>query len=233
MKHLRMLGLAGLALVAFMAIAAASASAKATVCSTDKATDNTHNLPNGTACPGGPAGSFIYSGKIKASVTDPPGVVLQGTEDGTLTVTVTCKTSIIEGTINGTTGTGSLTVLTFGTCSAPQCSNGVTATTSASSTNPWPATATTTTAGSANGNGTLDVNNITLQFDCNIFGLHTICKYEKTEAQVDFDGNDTAPELTAYTIVLFPEAGSSSLCGRHAGLTATYKFTTPTSLWVT
>ena len=232
MKHLKTPGLTALILVAFMVIAA-SASANATMCSTDQNDGNNEHAPL-TACPGGPAGSFVYSGKIKATVTYPPGAVFKATDaDGTTRSTRTCTTSTGEGTVNGTTGTGSLTSFTFSTCSAPQCPSGVTATTTASASNPWPVTATTTEASKASGNGTVDVKNFTWQFDCNVFGLHAICRYENAEAQLDFDGSDTAPELSANTLLLMSEAGSSSLCGQHASWTATYRITRPASLWVT
>lgn len=77
------------------------------------------------------------------------------------------------------------------------------------------------------------MKNVTIEFDCNAFNVHTICKYEKSEVQADFDGSDSAPELTMNTVALTPEAGSSSLCGQHGGWTGTYRMVTPGSLWFT
>jgi len=229
MKYVKILGLASLAVLAFMAVAAASASANAKVCSTVTGSPNTE-IPN-VACNAGHG--VVYSGPFSGTGT---ATLTATNSSGSSVATVTC-TSTSGGTVNGTTGTGTITSLTFTGCSSPSCPNGVTASSNASAANNYKATATTEIAGTENTNGILDVSvgtaEPTGQFDCNVFGIHTICKFKTSSAQLKIDGSDTAPALTATNIALTKEEGPESLCGVKADWTAAYnKSVTPSSIFI-
>ncbi len=230
MKYVKMFALAAVAVTALVAVAASSASASAKVCSTA----TTAHTPT-TACTAGHG--WVYQGKISAKLKTGTNAVLKATTGGGfVTSTVTCTGSESEGEVtNGTTGTGKLTKLTFTGCSSSSCSGagGVTASSTASAATPWAATATTTIPGTENGNGIMDVSNATGQFTCDtgIFG-HVTCKYEVSTAQPHVTGSDTEPLIVANAIILTTEPNQNSLCGAHASWTATYKVTTPSSLWV-
>jgi hypothetical protein len=226
MKYVKMIGLVALAAMALMAVSAASASANAKVCSTTTGSPNTE-IPN-VACLSGHG--VVYSGPISASLVAGTNAVLKATNSSGSTVTeVKCSQSTSSGTINGTTGSGSISTLTFGTCSSEQCPSGVVA---SSTGTPYAATATTDGA-TINTNGILDVTNAAGKFECKgtIVGTVT-CSYTAALAQPTIDGSDTAPRMTASNIALARSGGLEFLCGAKADWTASYNVTTPSSLFV-
>lgn len=229
MKYAKMVCLVAVAAMALMAVVASSASANAKVCST--VTTNPPNTEQPTVNCKANHG-VVYSGKVVATLEAGTSALLKATRTSGETVTeLTCTSSESEGSVNGTTGTGSITKLTFGGCSSPLCPNGVSASTTASAGSPWAATATTTIAGTENTNGILDVSNPTGQFDCiDLFGVHHICKYTVATASPHITGSHTNPTLKATNIQLNLHEGSTLFCGNHASWNAAYKITTPSSL---
>jgi hypothetical protein len=226
MKYLKLIGLAALAVTALMAIGASSASANAKVCST--VTTNPPNTEQPTvACKSGHG--VVYSGEIHAVNV---GIVkLTATEpDNT---TVECTTSTSQGTVNGTTGSGTITTLTFSGCSSGFCS-AVGGHIVASAPGGWSATATTEITGTENTNGIMDVtiNGNAGKFECIGGFVTTTCEYSATTPTMKIDGSDTEPKLTATNIPLTKTLGPESTCGKKADWTGTYKVTTPSSLFI-
>ena len=221
MKHLKILGLAVVAAMALMAVTAGSASA-AKVCSTSAGT----HTPT-TAC--GTGDGWVYSGEIKASLTPKTAATLVArSASNSIITTVTCTGSEAAGTVNGTTGEGSLTSLTFvtSTCSSGLCPNGVHA---ESENLPW-ATSVASTSGT---NGTMTTKNVTGEFVCTgAFGINTTCTYSAASATTSITGGEPA-EMVATAVPLAKTVGAESICGAKSEWSGSYQITTPTSLFIT
>lgn len=220
MKYLRIIGLAALAAMALTAFAASSASA-AKVCSTSG---------TGAAC--GAGHGNVYSGAIVGKNVG--NVVLKVTNSsGSVINTVTCTESEAAGEVtNGETGAGKLTKQTFGGCTSNVC-GATTASTTASTTNPWASSVRTEIEGTENTNGIMTVEGVTGSFTCKFFGIPVTCKYSTAKAEVKVDGSDTEPKITASNVALtLEEGGNESVCGKAGDWTGNYNITTPTSLFI-
>jgi hypothetical protein len=218
MKYVKILGLVAVALAAMMAIGAASASASAKVCSTSGA---------GAAC----GGSKAYTGEIVA--TSNKVTLTATTPDNT---TVTCTESTSKGTVNGETGTGAITALSFGSCSSAFCSllDGKIVATASVPAAGWAATA--TTGGEAAPNGFMDVkiNGAAGKFTCfNTAGtiVTSNCEYTATEPQLTIKGG-TPASLVATNVTLTKSVGPEGTCGTSGDWSGTYTVTKPTNLTI-
>jgi hypothetical protein len=218
MKYLKIISIAALAAMALMAVAASSASA-ATICST---------AGKGTACKSGHGNQ--YTGEVHA--VNVGNVILKVTNSKKEVInTVTSTSSTVQGNItNSEEGIGNITSLTFAGLSSSLCSS-VTATTSASTTNPWPSTVATDGA-TENTNGIMSTSNVTGSFTCTFLGFPVTCKYKTAKAETTVDGSDTEPKVTATEVSLEKEEGGESVCGTSADWSGTYKITTPSSLFI-
>ncbi|HYQ77718.1 MAG TPA: hypothetical protein VEP91_01245 [Solirubrobacterales bacterium] len=218
MKYLKIIGLAALAAMALTAFGVSSASA-ATVCSTEG---------HGSACKAGHGNQ--YTGEIHA--VNVGNVILTATSSEGKTVnTVTSTSSTVQGTISDSeSGAGSISIMSFAGLSSTLCSS-VSATTTASSTNPWPSSVT-TDGPSETTNGIMTTSNVTGSFTCSFLGALVTCKYFTSNAQTTVDGSDTDPLVTAESIPLSWEQGPTSVCGSKADWTGTYTITTPKSLFI-
>ena len=215
MKYVKIMGLAAIAAMALMAVVAASASANAKVCSTSG---------TGVACNAGHGN--VYTGKVVAKV-NASGTILTMTNPDNWTLK--CSESVAEGEItNGSTGTGKIIKLTFGTCSSAFCFGALSETSPAG----WPATATTTTAGVIDTNGIMDVtiNGNAIKFVCTF--PQTTCEYSATTPQVHIKGSGAAPQMVATNISLTKTFGPEFTCGTNADWSGTYNVTTPVSLFI-
>jgi len=220
MKYLKLIGLTALAALALTAIMATSASA-AIVCST---------TGTGAACGAGHGkvytGSIVSknSGNVVFSVTNAEGKVIN---------TITSTTSELAGEVtNGDTGVGKITKLTLTGVTASICTS-VSATSSASTTNPWPLSVTTEVGGSQNTNGTMTIEHFTWTFSCDFLGFSVTCKYARPKVQVKVAGSDTEPTIIASNVLAELESGNNAaVCGLKADWTGTYKITTPASLFI-
>ena len=218
MKYIKMMALVALAAMATMAIAASSASASAKVCSPTQGNTN-------VACEAGHG--KVYEGEIHALLaTGTTARLVSGF------ITVTCNESTGQGSINGTTGTGSLTALNFAKCNS--FLGGCNANTSASAANPWPVTVTTDGLATST-DGLMDVNNITGEFNC----AGEICKYinesspVKPEPTIDgSSANHNTARIIASAVKLIKEPVSGNLCSNTATWNGTYSITTPDTLVV-
>jgi hypothetical protein len=214
MKYLKILSLAAVAALAIMAIAGASA-ASAKVCSTTNV--------GGAACAG--SHGTEYKGALSAS--------LESGTSATLTsgfMVVTCTSSSLGGTIdNASTATGSITSLTFSSCSN-NFGQTCTANTNASSGNKWPAKAVTETAP----NGRLEVENITGAFTCGTSTCHYKAAKVGAKGEIKVTGGEPAT-VKATSVPLEREVveGDSGLCSSTATWTGAYLVTTPSSLFLT
>jgi hypothetical protein len=222
MKYVKIIGLMAVAAMALTAMFAASASANSKTCSTAAST----HTPT-TAC--GAGHGNVYQGAFDATLEAGTQAVLTATNpDNT---TVKCTESTVQGTIaNGTTGTGTITKLSFGGCSSGFCSLLGGKVTAEGTTYPWASTATTTTAGVNNGNGTLDVTNAAGKFVCS--AGPTVCEYTAATASVDITGSDTAPTAKATNVALTKTVGPEFTCGTTGDWSGAYIVTTPSSFWV-
>jgi len=210
--RLKIIGLAALAM-ALMAFAASSASAK--VCAT---------TGTGEACTTGK----VYSGAIEATLKTGTSATLTATNSsGSSVSTVTCTSSTVKGTVTGSTGAGKISSFTFATCSSAACPNGVTASTTASTTNEWPAQATAT----GSGNGTLAVEKVEGSFVCGTILGNITCTYKTAKATTTVTGGEPA-HVTATSIPLERVSGAEATCGTKADWSGTYVVTNPASLWV-
>jgi hypothetical protein len=206
MKYVKMLGLAAIAAMAIMAVMGAG-TASAKVCSKS---GSGHG-----ACAAGHGN--VYVGNFTAtSAAGTTATLVSGF------VTVHCH-SHVEGTINGTNTTGTVTSLTFSKCETSGGS-ACTAASSASAGSPWTASTKTGTAP----NGTLTVNNVTGEFTC----LGTTCKYKATTASAAVTGGETA-SVKATNVPLEKDTGSGFLCSNTATWSGTYSVSTPDSLYLT
>jgi hypothetical protein len=208
MKQLKMLGLAAVAAMAVMAVLGAG-TASAKVCS---------KSGGDGACAAGHGN--IYVGNFTAtSETGTTATLVSGF------VTVNCH-SHVEGTLNGTTNTGTITSLTFSNCKSG--SEPCTASTTASAANPWTAAVTTGTAP----NGTMTTGTVTGEFEC--FG--TRCKYHAattgSKGEIVVNGGETAT-VKATKVPLAKEAVSGFLCSSTATWSGEYLVSTPDSLYLT
>jgi hypothetical protein len=219
MRYVKIMGLVAVALAATMAIGAASASASAKVCSTSG---------GGSACASGKA----YSGGIAAFSTK---VTLTATApDNT---TVTCTESQAVGTVNGETGSGSISSLTFAVCSSAFCTllNGEIIATASVPVGGWAATA--TTGGEAAPNGIMDVtiNGAAGEFKCvdknNTSTVFTTCKYNAGTAELTIKGG-TPASLVATNVPLTKTSGPEGTCGTKADWSGTYTVSKPTNLTI-
>jgi hypothetical protein len=220
MKYHKIMGLVVvLSAMALMAVTASSASAITKICST---------AGSGTACTSG-HGS-VYKGKIAAKNVG--NVILSVTNSSNSVInTVTSTSSEVEGEVtDGELGVGKITKMTFSGLSSSLCSS-VTATTTASTANPWPSTVATDGATETT-NGIMTTEKVTGSFTCTFLGLPVTCKYFTSKAVTTIDGNDTEPKVTATGVGLEWEEGNQSVCGTHADWTGTYKVTTPSSLFI-
>lgn len=220
MKYLKILAFAALAAMALMAVAASSASA-AKVCST---------AGTGAAC--GAGHGNVYTGPIVGKNVG--NVILEVTNgSGSVINTVTCTESEAAGEVtNGETGAGKLTKQTFKSCTSNVCGT-TTASTTASTTNPWASAVRTEIEGTENTNGIMTVEGVTGSFTCTFIGIPVTCKYKAAKAEVKVDGSDTEPKITASKVALeLEEGGNETVCGKKGDWTGTYKITTPSSLFI-
>ncbi|HVD41589.1 MAG TPA: hypothetical protein VNC16_11400 [Solirubrobacterales bacterium] len=214
---IKIIGLAVVAAMALMAFAASSFG-NAKVCSGEGAT---------AEC-GGTHGK-VYDGTILATLKTGTSATLTTTNSSGGTVnTVTCLTSTVHGTVVGDTGTGTIDEFTFANCSSAACPNGVTASTTASTTNTWPATATKGTAP----NGTLSVEKIDGEFICGTIIGNITCRYTATKATTTVTGG-TPATVTATNVALTRSSGPEATCGAKADWSGVYTITTPKSLFLT
>jgi hypothetical protein len=219
MQHIKTIALAALATLALAAFAASSASA-ATICST---------AGTGTACKSGHGNQ--YSGSIVAS--NAGNVIFSFTNaEGKVINTVASTSSVIEGKItNSEEGIGDITKLTFSGVSSGTCSS-VAFTTTASATNPW-AISVSADGGTEDTNGILTIKGVSISFTCTFLGFPVTCKSSASTSEMTIDGSDTEPKITANNVLLAGEAGNNaSVCGTSVDWSATYKITTPSSLFV-
>ena len=220
----KMLGL-GLGLLVIMALMAATAglASAARVCSTSAGT----HTPT-TAC--GSSDGWVYSGGIAASLTPGGSAVLATvSSSGSVITTVTCTKSEAGGNVNGTTGEGSITSLTFVTssCSSNLCPNGVHA---ESENLPW----STNVAFTNGASGTMTTKNVAGEFVCTAaFGFNITCTYSAASATTAVVGSDSAPEIIATNVPLAKTSGPESTCGAKGEFSATYRVTAPTTLFIT
>lgn len=210
---LKIIGLVALSAMALMAFAASSASAK--VCST---------AGTGEACTSGK----VYSGTVEATLKPETSATLTATNSsGGSVSTVTSTSSTVKGSVTGSTGTGSITSLTFASLSSSACPNGVTASTTASTSNPWAVT----TAATSGGNGTMTVENVEGSFVCGTFLGNITCTYKAASATTSVTGGEPA-HVTATNVALSRVSGPEATCGTKADWSGTYVVTTPSSLWL-
>jgi hypothetical protein len=203
MKHAKMLGLAAVAALALMALVGAGTASATIVCSASG---------TGTACAGSHGNQ--YTGPISAELTTGKSAQLVSGF-----ITVTCTESTAGGSVTGSTGAGSLTSLTFNSCTS-----GLGACTAKSTGTPWAAQATTGTAP----NGTMKVNNVAGEFTC----AGETCKYSAASATTEVKGGAPA-EIVATKVPLSKAAGSGPFCSSTATWSGEYKITSPTSLYLT
>jgi hypothetical protein len=218
MTYLRLIGLAAIAAMALTASIASSASA-ATICST---------AGKGIACKSGHGNQ--YTGSISA--TNVVNFVLTITNsEGHVINVMTATSSTLEGTItNSEEGTGEITKLTVTGLSSSLCSS-LTATTTASPTNPWPTTMATDGA-TENTNGIMTISNLGLSFTCTFLGLPVTCVYSASSGEATLDGSDTEPKITASNVRLTYLSGNKSVCGEGVDWTSTHRLKTPSSVFV-
>jgi hypothetical protein len=221
-KYAKAMGLAVVAALAVMALVGAT-SASAKICSTSG---------TGLTCGGSHGKAMTVGDVIEASVIG----------EARLTsgfINVTCGESKIVGKITstpeGASVGGQLTSVTFNDChsNANTTTNSCTASTSASTANPWSVTATT----SAAPNGNMSVGTVTGTFTCNAGFLGTpTCRYHAASVPKEklvITGSDTEPIIHAEGVSLTKEEVSSFGCSSTATWEATYKVTKPTSLFMT
>jgi hypothetical protein len=217
MKHLKILGLVAVALAAMIAIGAASASASARVCSTSG---------TGAAC----GSSKAYTGEIIASAK-----LETWTATSPDNSSFSC-TGTIKGTVNGETGTGSVTSLSSENCSSPFCTllDGKIVATAGVPAAGWAVTA--TTGGEAAPNGIMDVkiNGAAHKITCsNTAGtvVTTNCEYTATEPQLTIKGG-TPATLVATNVTLTKSVGPEGTCGTGGDWSGTYTVSKPTNLTI-
>jgi hypothetical protein len=206
---------------------APSASANAKVCSTGFGT-HTPTIP----CSAGHG--YVYSGSIIAATAVPSSksILTSTSASGPPVTTITCSGSSIQGTVDGTTGSGTITGLLFESCSSPLCFAGVHVTTPASPTKAWAATLTTEVAGVINTKGRLDISDMALSFVCTTLVAGNItCSYTAASESVRVLGG-SSPEITANNVLLVRTAGPDTYCGVKIDWQGAYRITTPSSLYV-
>jgi len=205
------------ALSALALIAATAPSAPAKVCSASG---------SGEAC-GGTHG-FVYSGTVEGSLKTGTSASLTATNaEGKSVSTITCVSSSVKGTVTGSTAVGNITSVTFANCSSAVCPNGITASTTASSTNPWPASAVTVTAP----NGTLTVEKLEGEFVCSTIIGSVTCRYSASSASGTVSGG--SPATVGLPVGLAKITGPEAVCGSKADWTGTYTVTAPCSVYLT
>jgi hypothetical protein len=206
-----------LVLAALAAIGVVVPSASAKVCSAAGA---------GEAC-GGTHGS-VYSGTMEGSLKSGTSATLTATNaEGKSVSTVTCVSSSVRGSVTGSTAIGSITSVAFANCSSSVCPNGITASTTASLSNPWPASATTGTAP----NGTLTVEKLEGEFVCSTIIGSVTCRYSASSASGTVTGG--SPATVGLPVGLAKISGPEAVCGSKADWTGTYTVTTPGSVYLT
>jgi hypothetical protein len=208
MKHLKMLGPASIAALAMMAVMGAGTASAVTICS---------HSGTGTACAG--IHGNHYTGAVAANA--PKAELTSGF------VNVTCKSNA-AGTVNGTTGAGSITELSFNTCT----DNFGHVCTAVSTGRPWAAQAAGPTTAT---NGSLTVSNAAGEFACPSpfnTGSIVICKYATPTAVSNVIGGAPA-SIEAKGIKVTTQPGSNVLCSKEATFSGTYSITTPSSLYIT
>lgn len=215
MDYRKTLLIAALASLTILGVGSASASASK-VCS---------QSGTGAAC--GSGHGNVYTGALKGALK--AGTALKWTS---AFITITCSGSTIGGSItNGETGTGNVTSVAFSSC-LDSFGTTCTASTTASTTNPWPVTTTTTKAP----DGTAVVKGFTTSFTCPVFGSPVTCHYNSPEAgsagELVLTGGETA-QFDATNVPSVKETGSASLCSETATSSAEYTVTTPDSLYLT
>lgn len=221
MKHVKILGLAAMAVLALTAVAASSASA--TVLCTNEAAHQ-----NGVLCASPHGQTIKEKTPIIASLKTGTKAKLTATSSkGTSVATVECSTSNVSGTMNPN-GAGKINSFTFSNCASSSCPNGVTASTTASTSNEWTATAAWTSGTS----GTLTVNNVDGEFICGSIIGNVTCRYTAASASAAA-ASGTPATVTATNVSLTRTVGAESLCGAKADWSGTYVITTPSSLFIT
>lgn len=221
MKYAKTLLLMAVAALTLIAILAPSASANAKVCSTAA----TAHTPT-TACAAGHG--WVYQGSVVTTLQPETSASLTATKpDNT---TIKCTEATFAGSVtNGTTGTGNVTKLTFGSCSSAFCSLLGGKISVEGTKLPWSATGTTTSAGINNGNGTLDMFNGAGKLVCS--AGPTVCEYSTPNASIDFTGGE--PASGQITSAPAPKiSGPEFTCGTEADVSGSVNVTTPSSIWV-
>jgi len=217
-RYVKIIGLAALASLALLACVT-SAAFGAKVCSTSG---------TGKECGGGHG--KLYTGSLSGKNAGNIVFTMFSSEKKVID-TVTCTTSEAGGTItNGETGVGSINKVTFTGCSSSICSS-VLASTNASTTSPWEFEVGTDSA-TENTNGAMTVRNVTRTFTCTFLGLPVICKYFAASVLTQVDGSDIEPKITGNAMSLATEEGNVSVCGASSQWTATYRITSPASLFI-
>ena len=222
MKRLKKICLAAAVAMALAAAVVPSASADARVCSTSAGTHS----PT-TSC--GAGHGWIYSGVFHSTLRPSTSFTLRETSASGGTVgTVTCTEATASGTVDGTTGTGSVTAYTFVTssCSDASCPSGVHVSTAGA---PWASTFT-FSSGTA---GQLHISGVEVDFACTAaFGITITCKFSAATSTLEVTGGEPAL-LKAQNISMTKTSGPESTCGAKADSSGEYQVATPSSVFIT
>jgi hypothetical protein len=204
MKHVKMLGLAVVAVVALTALLGAGSASATVLCKT---------LPSKGVCGSKYPANTLFSAKATGATLE------------TNTENVTCKTSstAVKNTAeSGSPLPGEVTSLSFGECTSS--SNAACTVTSVGT--PW----TGSVAWTSGGNGTLTVANGGARVSCGFGFLQ--CRFGAKSLSLEIQGGNPA-KVIANKVPLEMTAEEGFLkCPTEAKWTATYETTSPTALWV-
>lgn len=203
MKHMKMLGLCLVGVMALMALVGAGTASATKLCSENK-----------TPCP---AGSTIASG------TALKGQLRPGTEAVFVTslLTVKCTESTIEGKTTSAGGGAGVNVKgEISSVTWKNCKSGSTSCTTTPLGLPW-----LSELSGASGNGTMTATKAAGKFTCTV-----TCEYEAASAATSVTGGN--PAIVKANSVSFKKKGGSFLCPSTATWSSEYEITTPKPLFV-
>lgn len=206
------------AATALAAMALASSASAVTVCS---------GSGTGAACGTAAHGKqFTGTYQLKAknaslSVTNASGMVVRA---------ITCTESLIHGQItNATTGAGTISSVTFSSCSFPNCT-GLTFSIPRSGGTPFPWAVTITASGLNNTNGLMHITGPSIKFSATCSGIAVTCEYEAATATAEVKGG--APASVVLAASLEKKLGPEVICGTKLDWNGTYETAVPTSLYI-
>ena len=207
MKHLKMFGLAATAAVALMAVVGAGTAA-AKVCS---------STGTGAACGGGHGNE--YKGQVTAKTTE--------AKLTTGLLNITCASEIVNTVTNSSTGTGSISEISFTGCIDSEGRACTVATTG----RPYHSVMEAIAAPS----GTLTTT-VAVEFTCkNPFNPaeNVNCKYHVSAATPTVIGGALAPRIVTTGVKLNKGAGSHAACSAQLTWDGEYSITAPATLFLT